>query len=999
MTLLACALSLALQLPPGTEVTTSEPVLDLAEFSQGTVAALAQGDQSFTARSLGVGGQVPTLDTPFIRTEAWDTQGQLIWSREVYSDLDANSASSALLARDLVYDPNTDLVVQGRAIDHALVVEALNAGDGSVAWTSQLGANEPGLGDSIRRLAFDSQQGQVLAIVLENSTFRIYALDGATGLEVWSTELAPSLGAVAQDPEFDLSEATNKLFIASKSGSEFLPVRVHSVDTLTGSVTLLNEQYSSHFASLAVDPAGERVALALGRQPSARLAMLNATSGAVEWFFKDEATSFDDFPVVTFEPDGENLLVGFMRRGIQSGPFTVEDSGARFLRFQSAGGQLLWSVEQAGGSVPIVGTASGPQLIGVGPDSHIRSFTLTDSAGKHVQHIERVRNVNGTVIQGLTEDGLGNGGLHLAELGQDSNGDQVAVIQLQQAMQAPSLSQPVLAQARWSFASGTFQVTPFDSVGLEGSSPVASDFEDVSRLAALVTTGAVSDQLQLSVVSADTGKIVAQATFDKPYLDAGALVRLSEGGQYAAVRTISNLFLGGLTDHLWVVDLSTGNLAWERQLPRGSDPMPPFPGSDENGRSSLEIADGRVLVSDAVPQSNPVQHRLHCLDLNTGATQWSRDLGCYGVLQATLAVDAPSVYAVGDLDLGPTSAPTILELDLLDGSTVAQIPLPAEQCVLGISTQEASVAVLTRDPQASVPSLSRAWAFDRGSLALIDTQAGNFIGLEPLAPHLGFAVVDVTGIQQLGLQSQGPGSTAPWFIEAPYTVPNTVLSIDGGDTLIRAVAQLDSGLTLTAWDAGTAKELWREDLFLPDAATLNLTASSQGELHAWAQSATDLPQVSGAAFAHELLTYIFPDVLISPGELSVLSGGQASLDLRGELGGTPSNESLYVVFGGSASIVNGPLIGGFQLPFDPLDPFLQASLTPQPGTFIDFSGTLNDSGNATAHVSIPSGLDPALAGEDFYFAFAQFEFVQGPFGFSTYELTHISGAAPLSLVP
>ena len=1002
MNMLACALSLALQLPPGTVVTDSQAALTQGKFIQGQVAAVATDSRTYTSRALEFPGTTDLLSSPLVRTEAWDDQLNVLWTRDSYDAKALGAPNSPPLARDLIHDGQNGLIIHGRTLAESMVVEALDEATGQTVWETPIQLSPVEDSNSIRRLAWDAGSQRVLAFAVDGDGLWLHALESNSGQIAWSTELGPALGNTQQDPEFAIAPSTRELFVASKLNATFVSVRVQRVDLATGTATLLNDQYKANYYDIDATQDGSKVALALGPIPSTRVALLDGQSGAIDWVFKDEDTAFGDLPEIRFETDGAHVLAGFMSRGAEgSSPFPTasQPSGSRFIRFRSSDGQKSWDQSFQEANDPIVGTASGPQITLQSNGIHQRSYTLTLPGGQHFQRIERVFNSTGQVIAGFASIGEGGGALHLQELGQDATGANLAIAQLQDPQSALSANSPTLGLLSWRYSSIGVDVEPFDAEAVEGVRPLGSAFAPESRIAALVSEGAVSNDLILTVTELDSGQVLAQAAFDKPYPGASAMVRLSEDGQYAAVRSRSFLFLGAPSDRLWVIDLQTGNVAWERELPRGTEALPGFIGSPEAGYSSLELAEGRVLVTDAIPSSDPVQHRLHCLELATGAELWNRDLGCHGSIEAHIAVDAPSVYAAGELDLGPTTAPTILDLDLQDGSVRSQIPLPAEQCILALSVQSDSVGVLTEGPEALFDNLSRCWAFDRETLALLDTQEGVYFGLVPLSGPLGFAVIGLEDIQQVGLRDFVSPGQSPWTIEAPFALPGEWVSVENGDLLVRWEGQVGQDLRLTAWDAFSGAELWQVEDFLPDSSGIALAASPANELHVWNQVEASVASSQGQIFATEVRSLRFPDVYIAPGQLSLSTGGQAELELRGELSNKSTFSNIYFVLGGSAPVANGPLIGQFTLPFDPLDPFFAATLASQTGTFDDFDGNLNIAGNATARVTIPAGLDPALAGEDFYFSFAQFELTEVAPGVSDFEITGIGSPAPLMLVP
>jgi uncharacterized membrane protein len=102
-------------------------------------------------------------------------------------------------------------------------------------------------------------------------------------------------------------------------------------------------------------------------------------------------------------------------------------------------------------------------------------------------------------------------------------------------------------------------------------------------------------------------------------------------------------------------------------------------------------------------------------------------------------------------------------------------------------------------------------------------------------------------------------------------------------------------------------------------------------------------------------------------ELSLASGGQQDLALEG---GSLRAGWFYWVFGSATGTSPGlDFGGGVVLPLN-FDAYFNLTLTkPGLGAFGDFIGQLDGAGDAAATLTIPSGVDPSLAGVTLHHAF------------------------------
>lgn len=123
-------------------------------------------------------------------------------------------------------------------------------------------------------------------------------------------------------------------------------------------------------------------------------------------------------------------------------------------------------------------------------------------------------------------------------------------------------------------------------------------------------------------------------------------------------------------------------------------------------------------------------------------------------------------------------------------------------------------------------------------------------------------------------------------------------------------------------------------------------------------------------------------------DVSLSSGGSVNFDLQA---GPANAGDIYLMLGSLSGIAPGTPFGGQIVPLN-LDSYT-LDLLAAPNTIISGSlGVLNGSGEASANLTIPAGLDPALAGTVANHAYVTIDPV-------TTALTSVSNAFPLTLNP
>ncbi|MHC4375718.1 MAG: hypothetical protein ACYS26_03870 [Planctomycetota bacterium] len=417
------------------------------------------------------------------------------------------------------------------------------------------------------------------------------------------------------------------------------------------------------------------------------------------------------------------------------------------------------------------------------------------------------------------------------------------------------------------------------------------------------------------------------------------------------------------------------------------------------------------MFTESGPGGNAAQQTLRCLDVETGVELWNQAVDGYGSVPGPIAGVSGRVYAARTFDLLGMPWLAIGEFDVASGQLLRLLPLGSPWKLRGLSVSEFGLAAWTQRDFFTDPATSeRAWVFDRVNFDLLDSRDGDFAGAKPLAYADGFAFLSQARdrVDQLGKREDFFADPTPspegWSFEAPGTATLDGLAVmDGGSALAWVETDAGGELDLRVVDSRSGAELWQldaQELGSGQVTQVALADSDLHELQAWSNgSLNQTTTVADPGVGTQWQGIALPDVLVVPGFLSTSLGGTAELHLRGQTPGNSFNNAIYVALGGLQVVGNGLQTGGVTLPFAAGDPFLSATLTPQPGTFDQFIGLLDPNGNATARVTLPPGTDPALAGQSFWFGFLDLVQSQAPPSPGIYVPVASSDASPLTLVP
>lgn len=212
------------------------------------------------------------------------------------------------------------------------------------------------------------------------------------------------------------------------------------------------------------------------------------------------------------------------------------------------------------------------------------------------------------------------------------------------------------------------------------------------------------------------------------------------------------------------MEQATGALLWRVQLPAGTEASP-----------VLDSA-GRLVIGD-------LDGTLHVLDVQTGRTVWSRDLG--GEITGTVAVRADGAYVCpAGRTLWCLSASGAVLWSLDGGALLGRGPLLTPSGALYVGTQGPSLLYVE---SASGLSTAADWAAFHGGPAragkqqvetptrLSNISMRGMTGAGVLAPTVGITVSGAAGLPVL-LRAVGPGLVA-FGVSGAVVDPKLVLNV------------------------------------------------------------------------------------------------------------------------------------------------------------------------------------------------------------------------------
>lgn len=994
--MLLVLLSMAAIQEVGTFQDPVEPQIEGPLYPSAVAAAL-NGDRLIRTEIVDEDpGKFGAVGTPELSTTAFDASGLVLWTNSVEVDPSglATPPEFALSqpiseALGMTFRCYLDGGSEPRAI-----WEAISLVDGQTLWTRSLPTD---------RLSFESPfqldpSGTLLLTVL-GAVGDLVALDASTGALRWSAGLEQDIGFVPTVFNFELGAALavgdEYAAVAQTQLTVFDSIYVHRVRLSDGSRTLLSDQLNGEHIGICLNGDQSAVALAIGRNPSVRLHSLDAVSGATNWVqVSDNQNCYLD-PVIRSAEGQGALLASFRRKGTEA--FGTPVVANHFISVDDSTGALRWSETVAATSgEPLPNQDLRTFLEPLSATEHLRSFPTVLPGPTAAQRLERIRNSDGAVLASTSLSGP-TGLFHAAELGVDPQGRLRSVQFLQDDASLPFDGLPTFALGSLPLSLNAAEYT---QVPIELSGIVEYDIAHAAsspdgRWSALLARRLSSEGTTLAVVDRDALEVAWSTSVSdfKAYSKANALA-FSQTEDRLVLRMLSP-DPGSGSEQLTCFDVASGAQLWSIEQPTAFL-------SDLATQDSVCLTDDLVCVNRYQGADVPAILTAH--DLDSGAVRWTSEIDGAGPAVATEAVACygANIYASRIAQVSSFGPPK-LQLTALDpqsGAVVSSFGFPADTFINGIVASEDAVAVQLQgtDP---LGEPSGAWVIEADLSTLRESRADYPAGLLALSAGDGFIGYTSTFMYQIGdLAGPGEPTAGQWYV-GDLQGTQAVRVVDDGDLLVRAIQKIWD-YELEAFDAHTGEALFKEPKPVPGVefagfgASFRLQGSPDSEISYWSQSKS----LTDEGASRGLYTIALPELLVLPDELSLGAGGTADLRLRGALADASYADPLYVLIGGNASLSGTiDLGGGFSLPFSGADPFLPATLLPAPGTFDRFQGALDHAGQASASVTIPSGLDPNLAGAAFDFLWVQLELLPNGQGGLAYAITHVSETSRLSLTP
>lgn len=997
-------LSAALQLPPGSDVTTSQGFLLQAGVDQRTSRSDQDGDLAVSATLLA-----PVLEgspsAHIQRIAAYGASGQLLWQDDTYFAGSGLSAAENRLA--IESDESADSVYWIKPGVLQFQLSSLDASDGSLRWIATDMGPDPQTLNRVFHLDRVPSDGPLLGVLSRGTTLRFAAWEPNTGVLLWSTDVSNLLPSNAPSSELAFSPDGSRAWFAFKNGSNsFGLLRVLEIDLTTTETSILNDSYNCVSFGMSASSDGNELALGLGRSGSARVVLLNASSGAAKWVYVDPSTEFTRKPSVAFVPDSDLLISGFSRLGSEAGSAGIP--GARFVGLNRLQGSAAWTYEADSNTASLSPFAQGPQFPQVDSATHVRTYTLRNAQGQHVQQLELADTTTGAVLADQQVVGSSDGILHQESLGVDSAGQVWSYVLIEGDLPISGTTEKY-GLARWpADLSDAYQVLPIDDkIPQQGRMEVAA-YHPGTRSVALLETSVGLDVPRVLVVDADTGEPKFETTLEtlsSNSLDTAYALEFSDSGEEIVIRAQSAVF----SNRVWVYSIQTGALLWLRDLENDFTPGSTLANQPTLGQSGLSVQEGRVLVSEGDASVGGTAALLRCLDLQTGLELWSEGLSRNQVSPAPIAGFGDRVYASRQIVVQGQQGLGLVELDLATGQELRVLPLAAPYRLTGLYAAEDGLGLWATRTFSTNPNTSeRAWVFDRLGFDLLDSLDAEFKGVQAMGKPDGFAFLRSNGfkLDQLGKRDDPNAPPTPskdGWIATANSLSSTIeslSSLDGGKALVWVETTGSTGKQIRCIDSRSGEDLWEVDAQILSTGSVSdvvLANSDKHELQAWSSVVQSTsPFETGPGVETQWTAIGLPDVLVSPSALSASSGGVAELLLRGESSPGDLGAPLYVVLGGLEEVSAGLPFQSVQLPFAADDLFLALTLTFNPTYFDQFIGFLDVNGNGVAGLTVPAGTDPTLAGLDFLFCFLELE--QGPVS-GVFSAARVSGTAPLTLVP
>ncbi|MHC4894286.1 MAG: hypothetical protein ACYTFV_13230, partial [Planctomycetota bacterium] len=346
-----------------------------------------------------------------------------------------------------------------------------------------------------------------------------------------------------------------------------------------------------------------------------------------------------------------------------------------------------------------------------------------------------------------------------------------------------------------------------------------------------------------------------------------------------------------------------------------------------------------------------------------------------------VAVDGDDVFAFLEAPVGALAAPgrRIVRVDRASGAILGFREVDTNGFLTRLFAKGGGEPLLVCDNTVTGSPLvfnTRLLSPDLG------TELGLFpgdFGAEPLAPGEGylvggeFQVADAAGPGEVDVNVALLANLDP----APGGPATSIELLDRGqlafDVLDLDPATGEPAAYVRFWDATDGSFMWAGPLFggtgweLGALAHLESLPGRAGFVGSDEALVVSAPAPDTRAPAPVVQILDLPELVVEPTEVSLSGGTQLDYWLRRNAdAGVPQ---AYLLLGGLDEVNDGPVLDGIQMPFAATDAYtLLTLLQANQANFVDTLGLLDEFGNARARIDSPAGLDPALVGETFHYA-------------------------------
>ena len=1000
-------LLLTLQLQPdGIDPYLIAPQPSAALYSSTSVGGFLSGSDLYLSELGYVAEDNTNLDSPLIvRTSRRPGDGSVAWEAEQVIATQF-PADEGYLARRLAVSDSSGLVVSAVSIRREVHAFARLVADGSLAWT-QVTSLPPGQDTVALEVLLSEPTLSALVISARDEELLIQSHDLATGDLLWSSSIDDELSAAAPVvSSFALSPDGLTLYagnmVRTTVSSFSFDTQVTALDVSNGEHKWVRRIPKSSSPSIAVRPDGTRIGLANVASYGPEAIELNAQDGSIAWRQTLAESAFNQSSAVLYSPDGSAIAVAF-------GEQSLVDYGTTIEAFESPSGQPKWAqtlgVSDPQGFLPVpFTTLSGKSS---------QEFLLT---GKEYLGINDLRDSvqslswqTGTASAPQLEEYQGQETNYERVFGVDGQDRFVAV--LRTATAPPESIESLVIQRRSSDLQSVEQVEPLELLLPAQSRVLAAELSvDGSSMiwVRLTPDNNSNPALSIECTSAVDGSPQWSTELDSDPSPSGVQVAQSPDGQRVYVAYSDGLpsFTGDL--QLFCVDALDGQVLWEQQELSvwgsevgviGSDSEKTERVATEDRRYLLATNSGLVYSATKYTFGQPLGSQDIVVAMNADGTErWRHEAQPESGIWANshqpyLAICDDRLMFVQPVN--PTGGLSIryevIALNLDSGVLLDSFALPEFRYVRRMVGSSSMLALTLGGPNQSADAPGdQALLFDPDLMGAVESATGSFARIVRLSPELGFAFIEADRVQQLGSALQFPG----WVLEGVTLDPDRTIAVEEGEALLSLEISQNGQLDGTCYDALEGRELWKTYQLISsiDASAFVAVASAPDSILCIVEGEDVLGSSTQLALSQPYLLGVqLPSLLVDPKSVSLITGGTLSFELRLPRPESSQTQDIYFLLAGTELSSAGPQINGLQIPFAPTDPLLSLFLTNYNTTTLHQTlGVLSSFGNTDLpQVVAPAGLDPALQGEDFFFAALRFETDPLP---NLVQVTHATSA-------